>query len=117
LSSSLLGALAQRLVRVLCDDCKRADDPIEHERQMLGLKPDQPAKLYRPVGCERCNHQGYRGRTGIYELVIIDDPMRELIHERAGELKLTRLARSRKPSIREDGLRKVMAGETCNIEV
>ncbi|MFP1680477.1 type II secretion system ATPase GspE [Alloalcanivorax sp. C16-2] len=117
LSSSLLGALAQRLVRVLCDDCKQPYQPSESERGMLGLAPDQDATLYHPVGCEHCNHQGYRGRTGIYELVVIDDAMRELIHERAGELRLTRHARTLTPSIREDGWRKVLAGDTSIEEV
>ncbi|HAR60408.1 MAG: type II secretion system ATPase GspE [Alcanivorax sp.] len=117
LSSSLLGALAQRLVRVLCPDCKRPYQPSESERRMLGLAPDQDVTLYHPEGCETCNHQGYRGRTGIYELVIIDDAMRELIHERAGELEITRHARKLTPSIREDGWRKVLAGDTSIEEV
>ncbi|KAF0806379.1 general secretion pathway protein E [Alcanivorax xiamenensis] len=117
LSSSLLGALAQRLVRVLCDDCKEGHQPTESEREMMGLAADQEATLYRPVGCEKCNHQGYRGRTGIYELVIIDEPMRQLIHDRAGELKLARHARTLTPSIRDDGWRKVLAGETTIEEV
>ena len=117
LSSSLLGALAQRLVRVLCPDCKRPYQPSESERRMLGLAPDQDVTLYHPEGCETCNNQGYRGRTGIYELVIIDDAMRELIHERAGELEITRHARKLTPSIREDGWRKVLAGDTSIEEV
>ena len=117
LSSSLLGSLAQRLVRVLCDDCKQAYSPSDSERTLLGLAPDQQVTLYHPVGCEHCNQQGYRGRTGIYELVVIDDVMRELIHERAGELRLGRHARTLTPSIREDGWRKVLAGDTSIEEV
>ena len=84
---------------------------------MLGLAPDQDVTLYHPEGCETCNNQGYRGRTGIYELVIIDDAMRELIHERAGELEITRHARKLTPSIGEDGWRKVLAGDTSIEEV
>ena len=84
---------------------------------MLGLAPEQATTLYHPEGCEKCNHQGYRGRTGIYELVIIDDTMRELVHERAGELEITRHARKLTPSIREDGWRKVLAGDTSIEEV
>jgi general secretion pathway protein E len=117
LSSSLLGALAQRLVRVLCEDCKTPYEPNSGEREVMGLAPDQAVALYCPTGCERCNHQGYRGRTGIYELVIIDDTMRQLIHDRAGELQLARHARTLTPSIREDGWRKVLAGDTTIEEV
>lgn len=117
LSSSLLGALAQRLVRVLCDDCKDAYSPSETERKMLGLSADDACTLYHPKGCEACNHLGYRGRTGIYELVLIDDTMRQLIHDGAGELALNRHARTLTPSIREDGWRKVLAGVTSVEEV
>ncbi|EKF73595.1 general secretion pathway protein E [Alcanivorax hongdengensis A-11-3] len=117
LSSSLLGALAQRLVRVLCDDCKTPYEPSDSERAMMGLSADEPCTLYHPAGCEHCNQQGYRGRTGIYELVLVDDTMRELIHDRAGELELGRHARKLTPSIREDGWRKVRAGQTSIEEV
>lgn len=117
LSSSLLGALAQRLVRVLCDDCKTPYEPSTGEKAMMGLDEQQTCTLYHPNGCEHCNNQGYRGRTGIYELVLIDETMRQLIHDRAGELALTRHARTLTGSIREDGWRKVLAGHTSVEEV
>ncbi len=117
LSSSLLGALAQRLVRVLCDDCKQPYEAAASELAMMGLPESDKVTLYHPDGCEHCNHLGYRGRTGIYELVLIDENMRQLIHDQAGELELTRHARSLTPSIREDGWRKVLAGQTSVEEV
>lgn len=117
LSSSLLGVMAQRLVRLLCPDCKEPYEPDEAERELMGLAADEVPTLYRPVGCEVCNHQGYRGRTGIYELVPVDDEMRQLIHDQAGEPVLERHARRTSPSIRADGWRRVRAGETSIEEV
>jgi general secretion pathway protein E len=117
LSSSLLGVLAQRLVRVLCDDCKEAHTAGPADCAALGVSPDEPPKLYRARGCAECNQLGYRGRTGIYELVVLSDEMRAKIHDGAGELELDQLARNDSPSIRQDGWRKVLAGVTSVEEV
>jgi len=117
LSSSLLGSLAQRLVRVLCDDCKTPYQASASELEMLGLPANESCTLYHPNGCEACNNQGYRGRTGIYELVLVDDTLRQLIHDRAGELELNRHARTLTSGIREDGWRKVLDGHTSVEEV
>ena len=117
LSSSLLGPLAQRLVRVLCDDCKTPYQASASELEMMGLAATESRTLYHPNGCESCNHQGYRGRTGIYELVLVDDTLRQLIHDRAGELELNRHARTLTSGIREDGWRKVLGGHTSVEEV
>nr|WP_111656620.1 type II secretion system ATPase GspE [Isoalcanivorax indicus] len=117
LSSSLLGVMAQRLVRVLCSDCKTPYEASASERKLMGLGEDQQVTLYHPKGCDHCNQQGYRGRTGIYELVVVDDQMRELIHDRASEQHLERHARTRTPGIRTDGWRKVLAGDTTIEEV
>jgi general secretion pathway protein E len=117
LSSSLLGSLAQRLVRVLCDDCKTPYQASASELEMLGLPANESCTLYHPNGCESCNNQGYRGRTGIYELVLVDDTLRQLIHDRAGELELNRHARTLTSGIREDGWRKVLGGHTSVEEV
>lgn len=117
LSSSLLAVLAQRLVRTLCPDC-RAPHPIsEQERIAMGIElaPDQ--QMWRPVGCEQCNHTGYRGRTGIHELVVIDEAVREAIHSASGELAIERLIRGHTPSIRRDGIDKVLQGQTSLEEV
>jgi len=85
--------------------------------KMMGLPEDESCTLYHPKGCNACNQQGYRGRTGIYELVMIDETMRQLIHDRAGELELNRHARTLTSGIREDGWRKVLAGYTSVEEV
>jgi len=117
LSSSLLGLAAQRLVRKLCPECKQPYQPEEREREMLGFPADQSLTLYKPHGCEACNHSGYRGRMGIYELVPVDDRMRTMIHDGSGEQQLEAYARKLSPSIREDGRRKILAGETTIEEV
>ena len=110
ISSSLLGVLAQRLVRVLCNDCKRAYIADAAECELLGVSPAEAPTLYHAEGCEQCRGLGYRGRTGIYELVLFDDTLRTMVHTRASEQDMLRHARELGPSIREDGLRKVREG-------
>ena len=88
LSSTLLVALAQRLVRRLCPDCKRPHTATEAECRILQVPVDQAPTLYTAAGCPKCNGTGYIGRSGIYELVIVDDTLRNLIHEGAGEHEL-----------------------------
>jgi len=102
LSSSLLGVLAQRLVRKLCTHCKRAD---EHGH-------------WHPVGCEHCAHTGYKGRTGVYELMTVDPQVQALVHNRAAEQELAAAARTAGlRSMREDGERLVKSGITSLEEV
>ena len=117
ISSSLLGVLAQRLVRVLCNDCKRAYIADAAECELLGVSPAEAPTLYHAEGCEQCRGLGYRGRTGIYELVLFDDTLRTMVHTRASEQDMLRHARVLGPSIREDGLRKVREGVTTIEEV
>ncbi|SDG76826.1 general secretion pathway protein E [Pseudomonas benzenivorans] len=117
LSSSLLGVLAQRLVRVLCPSCKEAYQADAAECALLGVSPGQAPTLYHARGCGECHQQGYRGRTGIYELVVFDDKLRTLIHNAAAEQDMTRHARTLGPSIRADGMRKVLEGATTLEEV
>jgi general secretion pathway protein E len=69
------------------------------------------------VGCTQCNHSGYRGRTGIFELVTVDEAMQSLIHEGKGELELERHARLSSSSIRDDGRRRALAGDTALAEL
>lgn len=114
LSSSLVGMLAQRLVRVLCPECKQQRAANASERDFL---QDAQAMVYDAVGCEACQQSGYRGRTGIYELVVMDDGLRQLIHDRASEQELTAFARRRGPGIREDGKAKILQGVTSVQEV
>jgi len=117
LSSSLIGLVAQRLVRVLCMDCRELHEPDAFEKNFLGVNGKTDVKIYRAKGCEKCNFQGYSGRTGIYEVVSVDDKMRELIHNRASEAEMTVYARTQGPSIRDDGRQRILAGMTCIEEV
>jgi general secretion pathway protein E len=114
LSSTLLGVLAQRLVRVLDPATRVAYAATDYERKFLNLKPAEDATLYRPATGQG---SGYRGRTGIYELAIVDEAMRQLIHDGAGELELERHARHATPSIRDDGRHKILSGVTTLEEV
>ena len=116
LSSSLIGVIAQRLVRVLNPENKQAFTAGEYERRLLNLKPDDPSPiLYRPGAREGSG--GYKGRTGIYELIVVDDQMRTMIHDGSSEQELERHARLVTPSIRDDGRTKVLRGETTIEEV
>ena len=112
LSSSLIGVIAQRLVRVLCNDCKEAAPADAAECEVLGADPANPPTVYHARGCEKCNQLGYRGRQGIYEIIEMDEAFKTLIHDRAGEQKMEQHARTLGPSIRQDGIRKVLAGST-----
>ncbi|NVK22853.1 MAG: type II secretion system ATPase GspE [Kangiellaceae bacterium] len=117
LSSSLLGVLAQRLVRRLCPDCKRPEHANPKECELMGLDATNPPVIYHPVGCESCNHHGYKGRQGIYELVIVDDEMRTMIHNGVSEQEMERHARKTTQSIRADGRARILEGITTVEEV
>jgi len=117
LSSSLIGLLAQRLVRVLCDDCKEPYQADAKECEMFGWDAVNPPTLHHAKGCKKCNQLGYRGRTGIYELVAVDDKMRALIHNGAAEHELEKYARQQGTGIRHDGARQILAGRTSVEEV
>ncbi|NKB97838.1 MAG: type II secretion system protein GspE [Pseudomonadales bacterium] len=114
LSSSLVGVLAQRLVRTLCPDCR--EERAANTAELEFLK-EQDATVYDAKGCDACGQTGYRGRIGIYELVVVDDTIRQLIHDRVSEQELTTYARQLGPGIREDGKEKVLAGVTTVQEV
>jgi general secretion pathway protein E len=113
LSSSLIGVLAQRLVRVLDPALRVPYTASEYECRLLNVDPANPPTLYRSPTDEL----GYQGRTGIYELVQVDNTMRTMIHDGAGEHEIERYARTLTPSIREDGMHKVLAGITTLEEV
>src|SRR5512143_1447830 len=84
-ASSLVGVLAQRLVRVLCPDCRKPYAPTPEEREQVGLSDEilrragNPTVVYKAQGCPACQQTGYQGRTGIYELMLVDDDVRQLI--------------------------------------
>jgi general secretion pathway protein E len=114
LSSSLIGVLAQRLVRVLNPEYRQPFTAGDYERRLLNVPADAPSPvLYRPGS----DAQGFKGRTGIYELVVVDDAMRSMIHDGASEQELDRHARLTTPSIRDDGRAKVLSGVTTIEEV
>lgn len=120
LSSSLIGVLAQRLVRLLCTHCKKGIPPTQSEQTILsnaGINIPHTTLLYHAVGCEQCRHTGYNGRTGVYELIAIDDTLRQMIHSQSSEQQLKQYARSLYPSIRQDGYRRVLMGDTSLEEV
>ena len=117
LSSSLIGVMAQRLVRLLCSDCKR---PVTEQVAPLlkegifskALATEGTINLYAPQGCQQCNSIGYRGRIGIYELVNIDNTIRTMIHDAAGQHALESYAQKKHETIQEDGFNQVLAGKT-----
>ncbi len=113
LSSSLIGVLSQRLVRVLDPDTREPYQAGEYECRLLDADVNNPPTLYRTAKGDR----GYQGRTGIYELVTLDDQMRTMIHDGAGEHELESYARERSPGIKDDGISKVLAGTTTLEEV
>jgi general secretion pathway protein E len=119
LASSLLGVLAQRLVRTLCEQCRTASEPSEGERKLLDdLDLHASQRVWQATGCATCNETGFAGRTGIYELLQIDDVLRRLIHDGAGELALRDAAlRGGMRRLRQDGARLVADGSTSLAEL
>jgi general secretion pathway protein E len=119
LASSLLGVLAQRLVRTLCPACRSAAPPTAGEAALLAEMGVSPARsLYAPAGCDQCNRSGFRGRTGIYELLTVDDAIRRLIHDRAPEhaVRAAAIAAGMTP-LRRDGARWLGDGTTSLAEL
>ena len=117
LSSSLIGVIAQRLVRTLCSHCKESIVADVAQCQLLGVSNENPPTIYEAKGCDECAFMGYVGRTGIYEMLPIDEQIRTMIHDKAAEYALDQYARSRWPSIQIDGMRRVLAGVTTLEEV
>lgn len=118
LSSSLLAVLSQRLVRTLCNDCREPHTPSAEELKVLGVAMlGKDHQLYSAKGCVACNHTGYKGRTGIHELLVVDEEIRELVHNGKGEQAIEKYIRTSTPSIREDGCLKVLHGITTLEEV
>ena len=120
-SSSLIAIVAQRLVRKICPHCRRPSQPTTQELVELGLgtlEDNRDAQFYVGEGCERCFNTGYRGRTGIYEVMLISDRIQELIYkqETAGTIKKVALEASMQ-TLRMDGARKVLNGITTVAEV
>ena len=117
LSSSLIGLMAQRLVRTLCKHCKQPYSATRNELEHLGLPTNMQVELFKPVGCPHCRHTGYLGRSGIHEIIEIDRKLEEMIHDGSSEQSLEAYARSKGPGILQSGRNKVIAGFTTLREV
>jgi general secretion pathway protein E/type IV pilus assembly protein PilB len=118
MAGNIIGIIAQRLVRKLCRTCRQSYDPEVKERRMLGLTPTEPAALFRSVGCEQCDYQGYRGRVGIIEILKMDSAIDELVARRATAREILTAARAKGfKTLAEDGIRLVRAGVTSLDEV
>ncbi|TVZ37267.1 general secretion pathway protein E [Alteromonadaceae bacterium 2753L.S.0a.02] len=115
LSSSLEALMAQRLVRLLCNQCK--EPVLSGESELVRLGIPEGSQVYRPVGCDHCHSSGYRGRAGLYEFINVDDQLRQLVHEGAGEQAMLAHARTYSKSIDQSGREKVLSGETSVEEV
>ena len=121
LEATLIGIMAQRLVRTLCPDCKKAEGDLSDEvwdSLVEGWKIPKPAKIYRPVGCPECRQTGYRGRTGLYELLTVSQPFSRLIKEETDihALRDQSIKDGMKP-LRVAGALKVVEGATTVDEV
>jgi len=117
-ASSLVGVVAQRLVRVLCRRCRQAYVPEGEALRSAGLEQGEPPVLYRPVGCDFCHGTGYRGRTGIFEIMVIDDTLKDLIVRRASssEIKQAALAGGMR-TLWDAGMARVLDGTTALEEI
>ena len=119
-ASSVLGVVAQRLVRLICPECKKSYTPTPDslERLFLAVGPDVPITLHRGVGCARCNHTGYRGRMAIHEVMPITSQIREAINRRASSDEISRIAIAQgMTTMCQDGSQKALAGLTDISEI
>jgi len=119
-ASSIRGIMAQRLVRSICSKCSETYTPTDREMRQLGALAGQveQVELSRGAGCESCAYTGYSGRIGIFEIFVITEEVQHLIYEQVGSAELRNKARELgMRTLREDGLRKVIAGRTTLEEV
>ena len=118
MSGNIIGVIAQRLVRTLCPHCKEPYEPGREERILLGDFADRTGALYRPKGCKQCDNKGYKGRTPVMELLVMDGDMDELIARRstAKELRTAAMAKGFRP-LAEAGIQRVLDGVTTLAEL
>ena len=119
-ASAVRAIMAQRLIRKVCSKCRQPYTPTEYEMETLKLNPDEMknATIVRGAGCNECSRTGYRGRMGIYEIFQVDDEVRRLIYEKVPSNVIRARARELgMRTLREDGVRKIMAGITTPEEV
>ena len=118
-ASALRAAMAQRLVRAICEKCKESYTPTERELKMLGtMSKTVPERMYHGAGCDKCGRSGYKGRKGIFEIFKVDDTIQRLIFDHAPATLLRQRAREMgMRTLREDGMLKVASGMTSLQEV
>jgi general secretion pathway protein E len=117
-SSALLMVVAQRLVRVLCKECREPYEATGTELDEIGLSFDPGSRIYRATGCEACDSIGYQGRTGIFELLVLDEELRKAVNDGVNEQVLSEMAaRKGLRPYREDGAEKILMGITSVEEV
>jgi general secretion pathway protein E len=118
LSSTLIGILAQRLIRLLCPRCKEENTSMDAETRAHYEIPDD-IKIYKAVGCDHCSGTGYKGRTGIHELLVVDEEVQRLIHTNASETEIEKYAIKKlgMRTLRMDGLRWLRDGKTTIEEI
>jgi type II secretion system protein E len=119
-SSSVRAVVAQRLVRRLCPACKKPGELSEYEMSALQIEPGMlsQARVMQPAGCEACRGKGFKGRMGIFEMFLVDDEVRNMVNNNASTISLRQRARELgMRTLREDGVRKVLAGLTTADEV
>ena len=117
LSSTITSIIAQRLVRRLCPDCKVEHKPTKRELRELGLKLSSDDVIYQAKGCDTCFGQGYLGRLGLYEIVVMDDKLRAMIHDGARETDMSDYAFRNRPTLLQSGAAYVAEGLTSAQEV
>jgi general secretion pathway protein E len=104
-------------MRLLCPRCKTSSPALATECLLMGVSAEQPPNLCHPVGCQYCRNTGYAGRSSVNEIIAIDDELRTMIHDGASEQKMRKHARASFPSLRQDGYRRVLRGDTSLEEV
>jgi len=118
LASALLVVISQRLVRVLCPVCREAYTTTGEELRDIGLELPVGATIYKATGCPECRDTGYLGRTGIFEMIVFDDDLRQAVTDGVGEHALTELARTKGyRGHREEGATKLLLGVTSVDEI
>jgi general secretion pathway protein E len=117
LASSLSGVIAQRLMRLLCPQCKKAQVATPTECALMKISEDNAPAIYHAAGCSACRQTGYAGRSGLYEVIVIDEKLRTMIHDHVAEQEMRKYARTKFLSLRQDGYRRVLQGDTSLEEV
>lgn len=121
ITSTLQGVLAQRLVRRLCEECRQPITLSADELAGMGLDralfDGDEVSVYKPGGCAECHKTGYTGRFGLFDFVLMDDQLRQMVHEEQSEVEMTRYVRRSQPSLRETGIKAALRGETSLEEV